>query len=67
MKTMVKKFVVRPILILLIVLSITVTTVAIVFSIYVEKYIEKSIHYVSNDVISITNNEIALNYFQLCL
>lgn len=43
MKTMVKKFVVRPILILLIVLSITVTTVAIVLSIYVEKYIEKSI------------------------
>lgn len=33
----------------------------------IRKNIEKSIHYVSNDVISITNNEIALNYFQLCL
>ena len=43
MKSILKKFIIRPLLILLILLIITSSVVGLVFAIYIEKHIDKSV------------------------
>jgi len=43
MKSILKKFIIRPLLILLILLIITLSVVGLVFAIYIEKHIDKSV------------------------